>query len=288
MEDGAPYVCEAIKVLALSDDPAATARDVRLPSRRPRRRRGRDPRRVRLERRRQGHGSAQSPWGRDITHGDGRNRGRPQRRGDAPGRPRRRRDGERYGGGQNGRRRRLAVDERGLCVARELDALLALPAALAAPALARRLRGRTKKIRRGASRSGKQMAPRAPVPDRVGRVPRGPAAVLRTRGGLGAPGLRVPRHGGGAAAIYALARAAAACDGRGPVPSLSVLCGGDVGRDDRSAGRRRPRAPGPHGAVGRGRARRPPERPPERITCTSRVAATASWALCSGTQACLR
>ena len=29
--DGAPYVCEAIKVLALSDDPAATARDVRLP-----------------------------------------------------------------------------------------------------------------------------------------------------------------------------------------------------------------------------------------------------------------
>ncbi len=29
--DGAPYVCEAIKVLALSDDPAATARDVRVP-----------------------------------------------------------------------------------------------------------------------------------------------------------------------------------------------------------------------------------------------------------------
>jgi len=30
VEDGAPYVCEAIKVLALSDDPAATARNVRL------------------------------------------------------------------------------------------------------------------------------------------------------------------------------------------------------------------------------------------------------------------
>ena len=157
------------------------------------------------------------------------NRGRPQRRGDAPGRSRRR-------SRRRTRRRRPKrpppPSRRGRTGTRASPASSTRcwrAAALAAPA-ARRLRGRKKEIRRGASRSREPLAPRAPVPDRVGRVPRGPAAVLRTRGSLGAPGLRVPRHGGGAAAIYALARAAAARDGRRP-GSTGGLRGGDVGRD---------------------------------------------------------
>ena len=143
---------------------------------------------------------------------DGGNRRRPQRRGDAPGRTLRRRDGERYGGGQNGRRRRLGLDAAGPR-RRQRGARRAAgaAAALAAPALARRLRGRTEKIRRGASRSNDKLAPRAPVADRVARVPGGPAAVLVPGRRLGAPGLRGPRHGGGSAAIVRSGSAPRGC-----------------------------------------------------------------------------